>query len=70
MKLLKMTENYDNLTATNNKNNSTTFSISHTRWQHWNWIVPVTINSIFIAMTFWILRRQIEDVGTQKSKKL
>ena len=49
-----MAENYGNLTAMSN-NNLTTFSISYKRWQHWNWIVPVTVNSVFIVMTLWIL---------------
>lgn len=24
------------------------------RWQHWNWIVPEVVNSIFILLTIWI----------------
>ena len=45
---------YVNLIIMNN-NNSTTFSTPYIRWQHWNWIVPETVNIIFILMTLWIL---------------
>ena len=41
-----------------NSNNSvsvTNAPISYIRWQHWNWIVPEIVNSIFILMTIWIL---------------
>ena len=37
-----------------NHNNLTTFSTPYIRWQHWNWIVPETVNSIFILLTLWI----------------
>ena len=46
--------NYNNLTTMNN-NNSTIAPCPYIRWQHWNWIVPITVNSIFILMTLWIL---------------
>ena len=49
-----MTESYGNLTAMFN-NNSTTTSIPYIRWQDWSWIAVVTVNSIFILMTIWIL---------------
>ena len=49
-----MTVNYDNLTTMNN-NNLTTVPIPYIRWQHWNWILPETVNVIFILMTLWIL---------------
>ena len=49
-----MTENLSNLTAINN-NNSTTSSTPYIPWQNWNWIVPVTVNSIFLLMTLWLL---------------
>ena len=47
-----MTVNYDNLT-TMNSNNLTT--ASYIRWQHWNWILPETVNIISILITLWIL---------------
>ena len=49
-----MIVNYDNLT-TMNSNNLTTASTSYIRWQRWNWILPETVNSIFILTTIWIL---------------
>ena len=49
-----MTVNYDNLTTMNN-NYLTTVPIPYIRWQHWNWILPETVNVIFILMTLWIL---------------
>ena len=49
-----MTKNSSNLTVISN-NNTTTSSTPYIPWQHWNWIVPVTVNSIFILMTLWIL---------------
>ena len=38
-----------------NKNNTTTSSTPFIQWQYWRWIVPVSVNSIFILMTTWIL---------------
>ena len=49
-----MTINYENLTIMNN-NNLTTVPTPYIRWQHWNWILPETVNVIFILMTLWIL---------------
>ena len=49
-----MTVSYDNLTTMNN-NSATTASTLYIRWQHWNRIVPVTVNTICILKTLWIL---------------
>ena len=39
----------------------------YVRWQHWNWIVPEIVNSIFILMTLWIITSLI--YYGNKSKK-
>ena len=38
-----------------NSNNLTTSTTPYVRWQYWDWILSVTVNSIFIPMTVWIL---------------
>ena len=69
-----MTVNYDNLTTMNN-NNLTTSSTPCIRWQHWNWIVPETVNIISILMTLGILfsfiyyRNKSKMWMTKKKKK-